>query len=75
MIRNPQEWQTWEDALIAGERPDFERNLRLYEMMYEEAHALGILPGVDPLEGLEDTIRLARLLHVSTTATTTGDGA
>jgi len=75
MIRDAQEWQAWEDAQTAGEPVDFARNLRLYEMMYEEARALGILPGEDPLAGIEDAIRLARRIHVPTTATATGDGA
>jgi hypothetical protein len=75
MIRNIREWQAWEDALIAGEAPDFARNLRLFEMMYEEALALGILPGADPLDGIEDTIHLVRQLHVSTTPPAISDRA
>ena len=75
MIRNVQEWQEFEDGLIAGQPVDFARNLRLYEAMYEYAVFLGVLPLKDPLEGLEEKIRWVRMLNVSAPATDAGDGA
>jgi len=75
MIRDVQAWQAWEDAWIAGEPVDFERNLRLYEAMYELAVALGVLPTKDPLEGIEDKIRWVKMLHVSANPAETGEGA
>lgn len=47
------------------EAPDYLRNLRLFEALYEEARMLGVLPPRDRLEGLEKDIRLARALNVS----------
>jgi hypothetical protein len=45
------------------EPPDYWRNLRLYEAMYEHARRLGVLPPADPLEGIEHDIHLARALN------------
>jgi len=38
-------------------------SLRIYEAMWKEAVALGVLPLADPLEGIEADIELARVLN------------
>ena len=48
---------------MAGEKPDLFRNLRLHEALYEEARLLDVLPGENPLEGIEHKIRLALSLY------------
>ena len=73
MIQNRRLWQAWEDALIANEPADFARNLRLYEMIYAQARAMGALPDTDPLDGLADKIQMVRRLHVSATFAETRD--
>jgi len=40
-----------------------EQKLRLYEGMLEEARQLGVLPPRDPLEGIEEDIRRARIFR------------
>lgn len=56
--------------------PDYLRNLRIYEAMYEQAKAFGVLPPKDPLEGIEVKIRLAYALnHVRASTDETGTGA
>jgi hypothetical protein len=53
---------------MRASRPDYFRNLRLFEALFREARALGALPLKDPLEGIENDIRLARVLNVRTTS-------
>jgi len=57
----------WERERARSEPVDYERNMRIYEGLYQEAVALGVLPSVDPREGIEHKIRLARLLNVPAT--------
>jgi len=57
--------ERWEREWMRREAPDYLRNLRLFEALYEEARMLGVLPPRDRLEGLEKDIRLARALNVS----------
>jgi len=63
MIRDPAMLREWEEQYARSQPVDFRHNLRVFESLYEEARSLGILPLVDPLEGLEDTLSLARKLH------------
>jgi hypothetical protein len=63
MIRDVAEWTAWEEAGPLRERLDFSRNLQLVEAMYEWARALGAFPPVDPLEGIETDIQMARILN------------
>jgi len=65
MIKDRAFLERWEKEWMRGEAPDYLRNLRLFEALYEEARMLGVLPPQDRLEGLEKDIRLARALNVS----------
>ena len=54
--------------------PDYKRGLKIFEALYSEAVALGILPLKNPLEGLDSVITLARNLnHVQRTSGQTGN--
>ena len=64
MIKDAQAWRTWEAEGPLREPPDFPRNLRLFEAMYDLARSLGAFPPDDPLSGLETDIRTARILNV-----------
>jgi hypothetical protein len=68
-------WEAWEAQYQRSNRADYARNLEIFEALYDEAVALGVLPRRDRLEGLEQKIRLAEALHVSTTAHRAGAGA
>jgi hypothetical protein len=63
MIKDPAGWQAWEDELIRSEPADYQRNLRIFEAMYEHARGLGVFPPKDPLEGIEFKIKFARDLN------------
>lgn len=60
-------WERWERDYIAGEPPNFWKNLHLLEAMYEHARALGVFPPADPLDGFETTLWLGKVVNVSTT--------
>ena len=64
MIRDPQAWTDWERQYRRETASDFFRNLRVFEALYAEAQALGVLPLHDPLAGIEAKIALAKNLNV-----------
>jgi hypothetical protein len=45
------------------EKLSFSKALALFEAMWKEGVALGVLPPKDPLEGIEVDIRIARILN------------
>jgi len=63
MIKDRALWEAWEAQYISSEPPDFRRNLRIFETMYEYARSLGRFPPADSLDGLESRIELARVLN------------
>ncbi len=63
MIKDRAYWEEFERELERSVPVDIRENFRLYEAMYEEAKALGIFPLKDPFEGIDDDIRLARILN------------
>jgi hypothetical protein len=63
MIKNRKILEEFEKQLIAEEKVDFFKNLQIYEAMYQEAVELGVLPLKDPFDGVEDDIRLAKILN------------
>jgi len=66
MVKDKVFWEAWEAQYIANAPRDFQRNLRLMNAMYEHARSLGAFPLKNPLEGLEDKIRLAKAINVRT---------
>jgi hypothetical protein len=66
MIRDAHTLRRFEDDLLErGPQPSFREALELYEAMWKEGNALGILPLSNPLEGIEVDIELARVLNCS----------
>lgn len=55
-------WERFEREQTTAEAPDYHRNLRYFETLYREAQLLGVLPGADPLKGIEVDIRIAAVL-------------
>lgn len=75
MIRNPHKLAEWEKQHLRSSRLDFVKNLLLFEAMYEEGRALGVLPVRDRLEGIEAKIDFARKLNVPTVASKNRSGS
>lgn len=74
MIKDVGAWTAWEEAGPLREPPDFHRNLRLLQAMYDLARSLGAFPSADPLAGLDTDIRMARTLNVRGSAGTDRPG-
>ena len=64
MIRQPHLVDAFERSQIQRRRPDFIRNLEIFEALFEEAKSLGVFPLKDPLEGVDVESRLAQVLNV-----------
>jgi hypothetical protein len=75
MIKDSAFFEQWERTFRRSEDLDLERRFRLYQGMFDEARALGILPGRNPCAGLETKIRLARAIHVQAASGKTGSSA
>ena len=65
MIKNPDYFEAWEREYIAHTPVVFLDNLRIFDMLLEEARMLGVLPLKDPLEGIEEKIIFARMINGS----------
>lgn len=63
MLRPHPLLDAFEKEQMRKQPPDYIRNLRLYEAMYEHARRLGVFPLKNPLEGIEHDIHLARALN------------
>ena len=64
MVRDGETLRRFEEDLIRREpHRSFQESFRIYEAMWKEAVALGVLPLADPLEGIEADIELARVLN------------
>ena len=68
MIKRNSLLEAFEKKQVQNSKPDFFKNLRIFEALYEEAKQLGVFPLKDPLEGIEVDIRLATVLNVRTIA-------
>jgi hypothetical protein len=63
MIKDPELLKKFEREEMKREKPDYMSALRLFEGMWREGLALGVLPLEDPLEGIDVDIRIARMLN------------
>lgn len=63
MVRNRAVLEKLQDEWCARTALNPKQNRALFEAMYREAVALGVLPDDDPLEGIEVDIRIARILN------------
>ena len=64
MIKGPVYKQQFEDDLARREgRPDHAKSLEIFTQLWEEGRAMGVVPPVDPMDGIETDIRVARILN------------
>ena len=64
MIKNSRELEEFEKNYLKKNRPDFFQNMKIYEALFSEACDLGIFSLTDPLEGIDEKIKLAKKLNV-----------
>ncbi|MFZ3063332.1 MAG: hypothetical protein WA148_06305 [Actinomycetota bacterium] len=63
MIKNSKVWEEFERELIKKERLSYKEALKIFEGLWEEGNALGVLPPSDALEGIEVDIQIAKILN------------
>ncbi|MBM4053999.1 MAG: hypothetical protein FJ264_04855 [Planctomycetes bacterium] len=63
MVKDPTYLQQFERNLKKRERPDYHKNMEIFEGMYKEAVYLKVIPLINPLEGVEVDIRIARVIN------------
>lgn len=63
MLRSTPEWEQFERDYIRNEPKGWHANIRTFEMLVDLAVHMGALPLKNPLEGIEDDIRLAKALN------------
>jgi hypothetical protein len=66
MIKDSKKLREFEKKYTASRPIRVEENFRIVEALYMEARDLGVFPLKDPLDGIEDKIRMALAVnHVS----------
>jgi len=63
MIKNTRLVDIFEKILTKSSPPDLERNLAVFEELYEEARILGIFPLKDPMEDMDSKIFMVKVLN------------
>lgn len=63
MIKNTETLEKFEKKYIKKNNLTFEEKLRIYESLWAEALLMKVLPSKDPLEGIENDIKIARILN------------
>jgi hypothetical protein len=63
MVKDGKLLEKFEQNLLRNTEVTFEKNLKIYEKLFEEAIAFGVLPKKDPLDGIEVKIKLAKILN------------
>jgi hypothetical protein len=63
MLRSTPEWEQFERDYIRNEPKGWHANIELFDDLIGWAEYLGALPKPDPLEGIEDDIRLIKALN------------
>jgi hypothetical protein len=64
VIKNHVLLREFEESQLRKEAPDYHRNLKVFEALYQEARLLGIFPLKNPLDGIEVDVHLARVINV-----------
>ena len=63
MIKDSGLLEQFEREQLKKENLDYDSALKIFEGMWLEGMAMGVLPLKDPLEGIEVDIRIARMLN------------
>ena len=64
MIKNRERLRQFENDLIRSEeKMPFLKALKIFESLWEEGYALGVLPLKNPMEGIETDIKIAKVLN------------
>lgn len=56
-------YRRFEDSQLEKDKSNFKKKMRIYEELWKEGKEMGVFPLTDPLEGIEEDIKLAELLN------------
>jgi len=63
MIKDVEVLRRFEQEETQKKKLSYQEALKIFEALWREALALGVLPPKDPFEGIEVDIRIARFLN------------
>ena len=63
MIKDIGFYRCFEDSQLEKDKSNFKKKMRIYEELWKEGKEMGVFPLTDPLEGIEEDIKLAELLN------------
>ena len=63
MIRDVDRWRAFEAQLSSGETLNLAEKFRILDGMYELARKLGKFTSEDAMDGIEKTLRVARVIN------------
>jgi hypothetical protein len=63
LIKNGEAVRNLEMEILRKEKPDFSKNMRIVEALYEEAVYLGVFPPQDRLSGIDIDIQIAKAIN------------
>lgn len=63
MIKNQKDFQIFENDYLKNRNLTYSEKIKIYESLYNEALLLKAIPGGNPMEGIENNIKLAKILN------------
>jgi len=63
MIKDIKIWEEFEKDLIRNEKPDFEKNIKIFNELRRQALTLKAVPPIDLLEDLESKVKISKTLN------------
>ena len=63
MIKDAEYLRRFEDNFISKQKLTYEESLRILESMWHEVRSVGVLMRKDPLEGIDVSLRIAKVLN------------
>ncbi len=63
MIKNARILKKFEREYLKREKLSFKDKLKIFESMWKEARALGVIKKTDRLEGIEKAVKIAKIAN------------
>lgn len=63
MIKDKKAWEEFENELVKSTKPNYEENVKIFNILYEQAVILKAFPLKDPLQDIDAKIRIAKYIN------------
>ena len=63
MIKDKKLWEDFERKLVENSKPDYKKNVKIFNMLYRQAVSLHVFPLKDPLQGIETKFKIAKYIN------------